>query len=121
MSPMTAPVAADAAGIVTLVFAVLAAVRAHQPSPPQRRRVLSRQDVALLVQDRVEVARGAHQGAEQRILELVAETEERALAGAKAEDSGWTLMPRSWTFTTTVAMAWLPVGTKALALVRQRA
>ncbi|PNH29341.1 hypothetical protein BJF96_g7364 [Verticillium dahliae] len=104
MSPMTAPVAADAAGIVTLVFAVLAAVRAHQPSPPQRRRVLSRQDVALL-----------------RILELVAETEERALAGAKAEDSGWTLMPRSWTFTTTVAMAWLPVGTKALALVRQRA
>lgn len=30
-------------------------------------------------------------------------------------------MPRSWTFTTTVAMAWLPVGTKALALVRQRA
>ncbi|PNH41444.1 hypothetical protein VD0004_g5694 [Verticillium dahliae] len=91
---MTAPVAADAAGIVTLVFAVLAAVRAHQPSLPQRRR---------------------------RILELVAETEERALAGAKAEDSGWTLMPRSWTFTTTVAMAWLPVGTKALALVRQRA
>ncbi|KAM0276734.1 hypothetical protein ACHAQH_006445 [Verticillium albo-atrum] len=57
---------------------------------------------------------------EQRILELVAETEERALAGADAEDSGWTLIPRSWTFTTTVAMAWLPVRTKALELVRQR-
>lgn len=56
---------------------------------------------------------------EERLLELVADTEERAAAGSEEEQS-WTLVPRSWWFTTSVAVAWLPVRTKALELVRQR-
>ncbi|KAF4808335.1 hypothetical protein CGCSCA4_v004927 [Colletotrichum siamense] len=57
---------------------------------------------------------------EQRILELLAEAETKA-AGQDAENQGnWTLVPRSWTFTTNVAMAWLPVRSKTLELVRQR-
>ncbi|KAF9877978.1 hypothetical protein CkaCkLH20_04554 [Colletotrichum karsti] len=58
---------------------------------------------------------------EQRILELVAEAETKA-AGSDTEKQGssWTLVPKSWTFTTNVAMAWLPVRTKTLDLVRQR-
>ncbi len=61
---------------------------------------------------------------EARLLELVVETEERAANGGDAEikaGEGWTLVPRSWTWSrTTVAMAWMPVRTKALELVRQR-
>jgi hypothetical protein len=72
---------------------------------------------------------------EARLLELVAETEERAAHGgggggdveAKSVygKDQWTLVPRNWTWAwnwnrTTVAMAWLPVRTKALELVRQR-
>lgn len=58
---------------------------------------------------------------EQRILELVAETEKRAAEGARDEEGGrWTTVPRGWGFTTEVALAWLPVRTKALELVRQR-
>ncbi|KAH7361620.1 hypothetical protein B0T11DRAFT_327782 [Plectosphaerella cucumerina] len=58
---------------------------------------------------------------EQRILELVAETERRAAEGARDEEGGkWTTVPRGWGFTTEVALAWLPVRTKALELVRQR-
>ncbi len=62
---------------------------------------------------------------EQRLLELVAETEDRARKEGHGfdNDEGWTLVPRSWGLTrgkTTVAMAWLPVRTKALELVRQR-
>ncbi|KAF0328400.1 hypothetical protein GQ607_004196 [Colletotrichum asianum] len=57
---------------------------------------------------------------EQRILELLAEAETKA-ASQDAENQGnWTLVPRSWTFTTNVAMAWLPVRSKTLELVRQR-
>ncbi|GKT73959.1 hypothetical protein ColTof4_06382 [Colletotrichum tofieldiae] len=57
---------------------------------------------------------------EQRILELLAEAETKA-AGQDAESQGrWTLVPKSWNFTTTVAMAWLPVRSKTLELVRQR-
>lgn len=57
---------------------------------------------------------------EQRILELVAEAEIKA-TGQDAENHGkWTLVPRSWSFTTNVAMAWLPVRSKTLELVRQR-
>lgn len=58
---------------------------------------------------------------EQRILELLAETEQRVATKARDDEEGnWTLVPRSWGFTTEVAIAWLPVRTKALELVRQR-
>jgi hypothetical protein len=57
---------------------------------------------------------------EKRLLELVADTEERAAASETKDDARWTLVPRSWTFSTSVAVAWLPVRTKALELVRQR-
>ncbi|GKT49832.1 uncharacterized protein ColSpa_10013 [Colletotrichum spaethianum] len=57
---------------------------------------------------------------EQRILELLAEAETKA-AGQDTENQGrWTLVPKSWSFTTNVAMAWLPVRSKTLELVRQR-
>lgn len=57
---------------------------------------------------------------EKRILELLAEAETKA-AGQDAENRGdWTLVPKSWSFTTNVAMAWLPVRSKTLELVRQR-
>ncbi|KAM0526728.1 hypothetical protein D7B24_001815 [Verticillium nonalfalfae] len=143
-SPLS--IAANVAGIVTLVFAVLAAVYARisylRNSDDEYFRVKAslswyKTESTWLVEliravggDSALGDRPAYQmysfvmddlvKLEQRILELVAETEERALAGAKAEDSGWTLIPRRWAFTTTVAMAWLPVRTKALALVRQR-
>ncbi|KAJ3520426.1 hypothetical protein NM208_g13711 [Fusarium decemcellulare] len=56
---------------------------------------------------------------EQRLLDLVAETE--AKADVDDQNEGWTLVPRSWRGgRTKVAMAWLPVRTKALELVRQR-
>ncbi|KAF5017589.1 hypothetical protein F66182_10465 [Fusarium sp. NRRL 66182] len=55
---------------------------------------------------------------ERRLLDLVAETEAKASMGDEGER--WTLVPRSWSGRTTVAMAWLPVRTKALELVRQR-
>lgn len=58
---------------------------------------------------------------EQRILELVAETEQRADSKRQDEEKGrWALVPQGWGFTTDVAMAWLPVRTRALELVRQR-
>ncbi|KAI2609159.1 hypothetical protein GGR54DRAFT_386488 [Hypoxylon sp. NC1633] len=58
---------------------------------------------------------------EQRLLELVEETE--AKAGSEDElqkGKRWATVPKSWGFTTGVAMAWMPVRTKALELVRQR-
>ena len=56
---------------------------------------------------------------EQRLLDIVAETETKAAMGE--EESRWTLVPQSWRGgRTSVAMAWLPVRTKALELVRQR-
>ncbi|KAJ9151737.1 hypothetical protein NKR23_g2964 [Pleurostoma richardsiae] len=69
---------------------------------------------------------------EQRILELVAETEEKAASGdedrqpkmgAGADGRAWPLVPRRWMWSwsrTSVAMAWMPVRAKALELVRQR-
>ncbi|KXJ88924.1 hypothetical protein Micbo1qcDRAFT_207059 [Microdochium bolleyi] len=56
---------------------------------------------------------------EQRLLELVEETEVKAAGGASGTKS-WTLVPTSWGLTTAVALAWLPVRSKALELVRQR-
>ncbi|KAF4962311.1 hypothetical protein FSARC_9596 [Fusarium sarcochroum] len=55
---------------------------------------------------------------ERRLLDLVAETEAKASIGDEGQT--WTLLPRNWSGRTTVAMAWLPVRTKALELVRQR-
>ncbi|KAL7625991.1 N-acetylglucosaminyl-phosphatidylinositol de-N-acetylase [Parahypoxylon ruwenzoriense] len=58
---------------------------------------------------------------EQRLLEIVEEIEIKA--GSEDEQRGdtrWTIVPKSWGFTTAVAMAWLPARTKALELVRQR-
>jgi hypothetical protein len=57
---------------------------------------------------------------EKRLLELVADTEARAASSDAASARRWTVVPRSWGFTTSVAVAWLPVRTKALELVRQR-
>ncbi|EJT81186.1 hypothetical protein GGTG_01170 [Gaeumannomyces tritici R3-111a-1] len=74
---------------------------------------------------------------EQRLLELVKETEERATADDDTSDAGdekgrgahvnprdgWTFVPKRWTWNWTkisVATAWLSVRTKALELVRQR-
>lgn len=57
---------------------------------------------------------------ERRLLDLVGEIEAKAAMGGE-EGSRWTLVPRSWQGgRTSVAMAWLPVRTKALELVRQR-
>lgn len=56
---------------------------------------------------------------ERRLLDLVGEIEAKAAMGD--EGSRWTLVPRKWKGgRTSVAMAWLPVRTKALELVRQR-
>ncbi|KAF7559264.1 hypothetical protein G7046_g4903 [Stylonectria norvegica] len=56
---------------------------------------------------------------ERRLLDLVTETEAKASMGD--DDGGWALVPRRWQGgRTSVAMAWLPVRTKALELVRQR-
>ncbi|KAK1989161.1 hypothetical protein LZ30DRAFT_576752 [Colletotrichum cereale] len=57
---------------------------------------------------------------EQRILELLAEAETKAAGQDSENQGGWTLVPKSWSFTTNVAMAWLPVRSKTLELVRQR-
>lgn len=59
---------------------------------------------------------------EQRLLELVEETENKAGTDEDEQREGirWALVPKSWSFTTSVAMAWLPVRAKALELVRQR-
>ncbi|KAI0004767.1 hypothetical protein F4779DRAFT_68323 [Xylariaceae sp. FL0662B] len=58
---------------------------------------------------------------EQRLLELVEETEFKAGSEDEQNDGKrWTVVPKSWGYTTAVAMAWLPVRTKALELVRQR-
>ncbi|KAI2470542.1 hypothetical protein F4781DRAFT_176456 [Annulohypoxylon bovei var. microspora] len=58
---------------------------------------------------------------EKRLLELVEEIESKA--GSEDEErkgKRWTLVPSSWGFTTAIAMAWLPVRTQVLDLVRQR-
>ncbi|KAL3423231.1 hypothetical protein PVAG01_04978 [Phlyctema vagabunda] len=55
---------------------------------------------------------------EERLLELVGEVE-GGVEGKDGEEK-WTLVPESWWFSTRIAMAWLPVRTKALELVKQR-
>lgn len=58
---------------------------------------------------------------EKRLLELVEETETKAASdAARKQGEKWTHVPRNWGFATAVAIAWLPVRTKALELVRQR-
>jgi hypothetical protein len=61
---------------------------------------------------------------EQRLLDLIAETEERAGAERGVASVGsemwWAFIPWVKRSRTTVAMAWLRVRTKALELVRQR-
>ncbi|KAI1093295.1 hypothetical protein F5B19DRAFT_158557 [Rostrohypoxylon terebratum] len=57
---------------------------------------------------------------EKRLLELVEVIESKAGSEDERDGKRWTLVPSSWGFTTTIAMAWLPVRTQALDLVRQR-
>jgi hypothetical protein len=55
---------------------------------------------------------------QQRLLELLTETEIRASHTLEAKR--WTLVPRGVRGPTEIAMSWLPVRAKALELVRQR-
>ncbi|KAI0435886.1 hypothetical protein F4803DRAFT_567301 [Xylaria telfairii] len=58
---------------------------------------------------------------EKRILKLVDAVEERV--GSEDEHSKgkrWAVIPQNWRFTTAVAVAWLPIRTQTLELVRQR-
>ncbi|TQN70449.1 hypothetical protein CSHISOI_05029 [Colletotrichum shisoi] len=84
----------------------------ERPGGPRQQHRPEYQMYAFVMDDLVKL--------EQRILELLAEAETKA-AGQDAENQGkWTLVPKSWSFTTHVAMAWLPVRSKTLELVRQR-
>ncbi|WQF75141.1 hypothetical protein CDEST_00155 [Colletotrichum destructivum] len=84
----------------------------ERPGGPRQQHQPEYQMYAFVMDDLVKL--------EQRILELLAEAETKA-AGQDAENQGkWTLVPKSWSFTTNVAMAWLPVRSKTLDLVRQR-
>ncbi|KAI1862442.1 hypothetical protein JX265_009156 [Neoarthrinium moseri] len=58
---------------------------------------------------------------EKRLLELVEEVE-MIVTSEETRRTGesWTLIPTGWSFTTAVAVAWLPRRTKAFELVRQR-
>lgn len=57
---------------------------------------------------------------EKRLLDIVADIEEVA-ALDEGDGENWALVPRSWFGgRTSVAVAWLPVRSKALELVRQR-
>ncbi|KAH8801585.1 hypothetical protein F5884DRAFT_519873 [Xylogone sp. PMI_703] len=58
---------------------------------------------------------------EERLLDLLTETEIRATRESEPERAGgWTLVPQRVRFTTSIAMSWLPVRAKAMELVRQR-
>lgn len=58
---------------------------------------------------------------EQRLLEVVEEIETKAGSEDDLKKGfRWALVPGNWGFTKAVAMAWLPVRAKALELVRQR-
>lgn len=69
---------------------------------------------------------------EERLLELLTETEIRATSGGGDSESGasaitsrmasrrWTLVPEGMRGSTAIAVAWLRVRGKALELVRQR-
>ncbi|KXH69177.1 hypothetical protein CSAL01_06003 [Colletotrichum salicis] len=127
-SPLS--IAANVAGILTFVVAIIAAVYVRITylrnsddeyfhlvrTAGERSGLHSRQPeyqmYAFVMDDLIKL--------EKRILELLVEAETKA-AGQDAENQGkWTLVPKSWSFTTNVAMAWLPVRTKTLELVRQR-
>lgn len=58
---------------------------------------------------------------EERLLEVVAEAEEKA-GENELDEKGrrWTFVPRSMSFGQGIAMSWLPVRVKALELMRQR-
>lgn len=56
---------------------------------------------------------------EERLLELLTDTEVKATQ-EREPGKRWTLVPQQLRFTTSIAMSWLPVRTKALELVRQR-
>ncbi|RSM04200.1 hypothetical protein CEP52_006960 [Fusarium oligoseptatum] len=144
-SPLS--ISANIAGILTFVVAIIAAVYARltylRNSDEEYFRVKTslswyKTESAWLA-DLVTAINAQHEGfhayqpehqmytfvmedllnLEQRLLDLVAETEAKASIGD--EGQRWTLVPRSWRGgRTTVAMAWLPVRTKALELVRQR-
>ncbi|KAF4980397.1 hypothetical protein FZEAL_3576 [Fusarium zealandicum] len=144
-SPLS--VSANIAGILTFVVAIVAAVYARlmylRNSDDEYFRVKTslswyKTESAWLA-DLVTAINAQHEGfhayqpeyqmytfvmddllnLEQRLLDLVAETEVKASVGDDGQR--WTLVPRSWRGArTTVAMAWLPVRTKALELVRQR-
>ncbi|KAI3320371.1 hypothetical protein HD806DRAFT_230138 [Xylariaceae sp. AK1471] len=58
---------------------------------------------------------------EKRLLELVEVVEEKA--GSEDEHpqgKHWAVVPQNWRFTTAIAVAWLPIRTQTLELVRQR-
>jgi hypothetical protein len=60
---------------------------------------------------------------EQRLLDIVKETEVHAAGNSSVEDGKWTFVPSGWDVMgtkTSVAVAWLRVRTQALDLVRQR-
>ncbi|KAM4062626.1 hypothetical protein HRG_007455 [Hirsutella rhossiliensis] len=82
------------------------------PPPPMRVRGKEHQMYAFVMDDLLNL--------EQRLLDLVTEVEARASVG-RVDEAGFALVPRSWQGgRPSVAMAWLPVRTKALELVRQR-
>jgi len=54
---------------------------------------------------------------EERLLSLLTEAE---IEASKEPGTKWALVPKSFRFTTNIAMSWLPVRTKALELVKQR-
>lgn len=54
---------------------------------------------------------------EERLLELLTETEAKA---SKESGTNWALVPRNFRFSTNIALCWLPVRAKALELVKQR-
>ncbi|KAI0834467.1 hypothetical protein F5Y06DRAFT_155167 [Hypoxylon sp. FL0890] len=144
-SPLS--IAADIAGILTFVVAILAAVYAHlvylKDSDQEYFRVKTSLSwfktesawlgelVKAAGQRPVAEYQPEHQmytfvmedlvKLEQRLLELVEEIESKA--GTEDElrkGIRWTLVPKNWGFITAVAVAWLPVRAKALELVRQR-
>lgn len=57
---------------------------------------------------------------EKRLLEIVEETELRAADSDRRRGESWTVVPKSWTLGSGIAISWLPVRKKALELVRQR-
>ncbi|KND90864.1 hypothetical protein TOPH_04528 [Tolypocladium ophioglossoides CBS 100239] len=84
----------------------------HHDDVGSRSRKMEHQMYAFVMEDLLNL--------EQRLLDLVMEVEAKASTSSNV-DSSFALLPRSWQGgRPSVAMAWLPVRTKALELVRQR-